>query len=335
MATLHKEFTKYNKELRLSDSRKEILKTSKKNIKKKIRDWFKENKPDELQPKFHGQGSFEMNTTINPIPVKDENDNILVKYDLDFGIYFIDKEGEDNRQSINTWHNWIYRAVENHTSQKPIQKNTCIRVIFSDGHHLDLPIYYKHDDVIELAHKSKDWIESDPKEFYEWFNNKKKNFIQLERIVKYLKGWKNFRETNNSNLKLPSGFELTILAVNNYVNDDNDDKSLRETVRNINTELNKPNGFKCLRPTTPINEDVFANYSSTRKNNFLTTLKNLLNDLDRARDEENFKKASEFLRNNQFGNRFPLGDDKKEEQKSNDLAKGMVSGLIPPKSYGY
>ena len=335
MATLHKEFTKYNKELKLSDSRKDTLKTSREDIKKKIRNWFKENKPDELQPKFHGQGSFEMNTAINPIPLKDENDNTLLKYDLDYGIYFIEREDEDNRQSIDTWHNWVCIAVENHTSKKPIQKSTCIRVIFSDGHHLDLPIYYKKDDLIKLAHRSRGWIISDPKEFYKWFNDNKKNRIQLERIVRYLKGWKNYREKNNSNLKLPSGFELTILAVNNYVEDDNDDKAFRETVRNIHSELNKPNGFKCLRPTTPLNEDVFADYSPTRKNNFLATLNNLLNDLDGSRDEENFKKASEILINNQFGKRFPHGEDKNEEQKSNDLAKGMVSGLIPPKPYGY
>lgn len=332
MAVLHKEFTKYNMEIKLTSSRKEKLKTSRKDIKKKIRKRFKENKPDELQPKFHGQGSFEMNTGVNPIPVKDENNNTLLKYDLDFGIYFIENEGEDNKQSIETWHNWVYNAVEDHTSKKPVRKTTCIRVLFSDGHHLDLPIYYKLNDVIELAHRSKGWIESDPKEFYEWFNNEKN--LQLERIVRYLKAWKNYRELNNSNLKLPSGFELTILATNNYVEDDNDDKALRETVRKIDRELNKPFGFKCLRPTTPKDEDVFADYSDTRKNNFLNTLSSLLNDLDKADKEKNFKKASEILRNNQFGDRFPLGADKNEEEKRDSLGRSLSTALITPKPYG-
>lgn len=332
MAVLHKEFTKYNKAIKLSDSRKEKLKTSRKDIKKKIRKWFKDNKPDELQPKFHGQGSFEMNTGVNPIPETDENDKTLLKYDLDFGIYFIEKEDEDNKQSIETWHNWVYSAVEDHTDKKPIKKTTCIRVIFGDGHHLDLPIYYKLEDVIELAHKSKGWIESDPKEFYEWFNNLKNG--QLERIVRYLKGWKNYRELNNPSLKLPSGFELTILAANNYVEDDNDDKAFRETVRKIAVEMNKTNGFKCLRPTTPKDEDVFASYSSTRKDNFLSTLRSLLNDLDKAKDEKNFKKASEVLRNSQFGERFPFGEDKDEEEKSNKLGKSLGAALVTPKPYG-
>jgi hypothetical protein len=333
MAVLHKEFTEFNKKIRLSESRREMLKASRKDIKRKIRKWFKDNKPTELQPKFHGQGSFEMFTGINPIPMKDDDGNTLLKFDLDFGIYFIEKEEEDNKQTVETWHNWVYQSVEDHTSKKPVRKTTCIRVIYSDGHHIDLPIYYKHDDIIELAHKSKGWIESDPKEFYEWFNNIKN--AQLERIVRYFKAWKNYKEINNSNLKFPSGFELTILAANNYVEDDNDDKAFRETVRKIDTELNKPNGFKCLRPTTPKGEDVFYNYTISRKNNFLSTLKSLLNDLERAKDDKNFKKASEILRNNHFGDRFPLGADKDEEEKSNNLGKSLGAASITPKPYGY
>ncbi|MFW5803630.1 MAG: cyclic GMP-AMP synthase DncV-like nucleotidyltransferase [bacterium] len=332
MATLHKEFIGFNKQIRLTDCRKDKLKNSRKDIKKKIRKWFKDNKADELQPKFHGQGSFEMNTGINPITEYDDDGNALLKYDLDFGVYFIEKEDEDNKKSIDTWHNWVYQSVEDHTNKKPIKKTTCIRVVFNDGHHIDLPIYYKLDDVIELAHKSKHWIESDPKAFYEWFNDLKK--AQLERIVRYLKAWKNYRENKNSNLKLPSGFELTILAANNWVEDDNDDKAFRETVRKIDEELNKEGGFKCIRPTAPI-EDVFANYSEIRKTNFLTTLSNLLTDLDRARDEKNFKKASEILRKNQFGERFPLGEDTDEENKSRKLGAAIGATSVRPKPYAY
>jgi len=333
MAILHKEYNNFNSEVKLTPARKESLKTSKKSIRKRIQKWFSDNKPDELQPKFAGQGSFEMNTTVNPIPVVDNDGNRLLKYDLDYGVYFIEKKGENNKRSIQTWHDWVFDAVDDHTNKDSIDKNTCVRVIFVDGHHIDLPIYYKKDEVIELAHKSKDWIVSDPKEFYEWFNDKKTS--QLERIVRYLKAWKNYRELNNTNLKLPSGFEMTILATNNYVADDNDDVAFRETVRKINTELNKPNGFKCLRPTTPKNEDVFGGYSDTRKNNFLSTLKSLLDDCDKAKDTKNFKKASEYLRNNQFGTRFPLGEDKDEEQKSNELKRSIEKSMIIPKPYGY
>ncbi len=332
MAVLHKEFIKYNKEIKLTSTREESLKKSRKELRRKIRNWFKDNKSNELQPKFRGQGSFGMNTVINPIPTYDDDGEKLLKYDLDDGVYFIEKDDEDNKKSINTWHDWVCDSVENHTGKDSIRKTTCVRVVFADGHHIDLPIYYK-DGTIELTHKTKSWLESDPKEFVEWFNDF--NNSQLKRIVRYLKAWKNYREDNNSNLKLPSGFELTILAANNHVKDDNDDKAFRETIRNINTELNKTNGFKCLRPTTPKGEDVFAAYSDTRRDNFLNTLSSLLSDLDRADNEKNFRKASEYLRNNQFGDRFPLGEDKKEEARSNQLASSLGAAAIIPKPYGY
>jgi hypothetical protein len=332
MARLHKEFIQFNMELKLTTVRKDGLKNSRKEIKRKIRNWFDENKPDELQPKFAGQGSFEMNTIVNPIP-EYENDIILRRYDLDYGIYFIENEGEDNKRAIETWHNWVYEAVEDHTDQAPIKKNTCIRVIFADGHHIDLPIYYQKDGIITLAHKTKDWIESDPKEFYEWFNSEKS--AQIERIVRYLKAWKNYRETKNSSLRMPSGFSLTILAVNNYAEYDNDDQSFRETILNLHSELSRTGGFKCLRPTTPVGEDVFQEYSETRKTNFLNALESLLGDMERADEEKNFREASEILRNNQFGSRFPLGEDKDEDKKSATLAAALGAAGIKPKPYGY
>jgi hypothetical protein len=254
-------------------------------------------------------------------------------YDLDDGIYFIENVDEDNRKAIQTWHDWVFESVDNHTFQDTIRKTTCIRVVFADGHHIDMPIYYMIEDVIELAHRVKGWIKSDPKAFYEWFNNLKN--AQLERIVRFLKGWKDYREFNNSSLKLPSGFELTILASNNYVEDDNEDVAFRETVRKINEELNKKDGFKCLRPTTPKDEDVFEGYSETRKTNFLNALESMLKDLDRADIEKNFKKATEIIRRNVFGDRFPLGEDKNEDVKSEELSRAIGSALITPKPYGY
>lgn len=333
MATLHKEYSGFNSDIRLNQSRIDSLNKSKKELRKKIRDWFATNKPNEIQPKFGGQGSFMMDTGVNPIPKYDKDGNKLLKYDLDYGVYFLGTNDDEKKQNVTTWHNWVFKSVEKHTSKDPIDKNTCVRVIFADGHNIDLPIYYKKDGLLQLAHKSEDWIDSDPKAFYEWFNNNKTS--QLERMVRYFKTWKNFRENNNTNLKLPSGFEFTILATNNFSPDDNDDAAFRETVRNTYNELNRFGGFKCLRPTTPKDEDVFAEYSEQRKTSFLNALKSLLDDLDRAKNEKNFKKASEILINHQFGDRFPLGDDTTEEEKSSVLRSTLASASIAPKPYGH
>jgi hypothetical protein len=333
MAVLHKEYIAFNKEIKLSDSRKESLQISRKELRKKIRKWFSENKPNELQPKFWSQGSFEMNTGVNPIPFYDNEGNKILRYDLDDGIYFIENPDEDNRRAIETWHDWVFESVDNHTSKQTIRKQTCVRVVFADGHYIDLPIYYNLEQVIELAHRSKGWIESDPLSFYKWFNDLKNK--QLERIVRFLKAWKDYEEFDNSSLKLPSGFELTILAAESYIEDDNDDVAFRETIRAIFNTLNKPNGFRCLRPTTPKGEDVFSDYSESRKTDFLNALSALISNLDRANSEENFKTASEIIRNNVFGTRFPIGEDKRQEEKSNSLSIAIGSALITPKPYGY
>ena len=333
MSVLHKEYIVFNKTIRLTQSRKTSLRKSRKELRKSIKKWFDENKPQEIQPQFGSQGSMQMNTTTNPIVLYDEENNPIRQYDLDDGIYFIERDGEDTKRAIDTWHDWVYQAVENYTSQKPIRKTTCIRVVFSDGRHIDLPIYYKQKDVIELAHRSKGWLISDPKKFYEWFNGEKS--LQLERLVRYFKAWKNYKEHNNASLKLPSGFELTILATNNYFISDNDDEAFRGTVRKIVSTLNKPNGFKCLRPTVPKNEDVFATYSETKKTKFLEALNGLLKSLDDADSQNNFKKASVIIRDRVFGERFPLGEDKDQQVKSKLLEKSISTSIITPKPYAY
>lgn len=330
MATLHQQYIEFNSKIKLNDPRIASLKTSRKDLRKKIRKWFRENKEDELQPKFGGQGSFEMGTMINPIPVNDKDGNSIIKYDLDDGIYFLEREGEDNRQTIDTWHDWVYSAVHGHTNTPPERHKACIRVIFSDGHHIDLPIYYKKDDLIELAHNETGWTESDPKAFCEWFNNQ--NSRQLERMVRYFKAWKNFQENENPDLSLPNGVSLTILATNNYVADDNDDAAFRKTVDKILAELQKPDGFKCLRPTTPKDEDLFANFTPTMKDDFLAKLEDLRSTCNNAAEEKNLRTATELLRA-EFGNRFPLGADVDEEKKSQQLAAALGSATVRPVPY--
>jgi len=330
MAKIQQHFTEFNGIIRLSNDKKEKLQKSRKSIRSKINKYFSEKKSNELQPKYEGQGSFEMNTVINPIPVNDKDGNTILKYDLDDGVYFIEKDREDNKKSIDTWHSWVFNAVDDHTNSPTKDKTTCVRVVFADGHHIDLPIYYEKDNKTELAHKSKGWIESKPVEFTNWFNEKAKDNQQLRRIVRYLKAWKNFREFQNSNLNFPSGFALTILAVNSFKPDTNDDKAFLETIEGINDTLNYH--FQCLRPTTPKNEDIFIDFSETRKKDFLNALDNLLKDCKKAKSEKNIKKATEYLIKH-FGDRFPLGKDKDEETSNNALFSALSSTAIKPKPY--
>jgi len=329
MATLNIEFRKFNRIIRLNQSKRDELIGNRNALRTKIRDWFNNNKEGGLQPKFSIQGSFLMNTIINPLPEKYNEGRTLYKYDLDDGVYFIERGGENNKESVQTWHNWVYRSVDGHT-EKSIDKTTCVRVVYSDGHHIDLPIYYKGSDIPQLAHKSKGWLDSDPKEFAEWFNDNVKAFPQIRRLTRFLKAWKNFRELENSNLKLPSGFILSILIAENYVKRDRDDESFRKTVANIIDVLEIR--FLCFRPTTPSDEDLFADYSRTKRNDFISNLKKLLEAFVEAEEEDNYKLASEYIIK-QFGNRFPLGKDQSCSGRKNRLAATVGNYRVKP--YGY
>lgn len=324
MANNHAQFTAFNDTIRLNNSRKDTLKGNRKAVRERVTTYFKVNHPDDIQPKYHSQGSFSMNTILNPISDSEGTDSLFA-FDLDDGIYFVsDKNNNDDRLSVAIYHNRVYKAVENHTSLGATDKTTCVRVEYAAGHHIDLPIYFKQKDAKPtLAHKSKDWIESDPKEFYEWFNNKASQDQQLRRIVRYLKAWSDYCYSKNNNVKMPSGFILTILASNNFVANERDDIAMKDVLTKMNRNL-KTN-FSCTRPTTPVGEELLGlNFSKTRKENFLAKLDSFATSAEQAINETNPKKAC-LKWQKHFGDRFCCTTAKDEDE---DVVKHNFAPII-------
>lgn len=330
MANCNEHFEEYNVKIRLTDARRKSLKGSRKELCKKVRKWFDENKPNETKPKFSGQGSMSMDTIINPIPrkiVENGEEKTVLYYDVDDGIYFQGDKDPKDRPTPTTYHNWIYDAVKGHTDKDPIDKNTCIRTLFAYGHNIDQPIYYKKGETPELAHKRDGWIESDPKEFTDWFNDLAEKEPQLRRLVRYGKGWADKREFDNNSKSMPSGLILTILIAENAIyRKDRDDVALKETLLAIQRNLNIL--FECKRPTTPKGENLLANYG--HKEYFMNCLANFIADATKALQEKNIKKASELWRNH-LSDRFPLGEDKDETSN----ASAGLGAIIPATTKPY
>lgn len=319
MANCHNLFLDFNSNIKLTDARKTSLKSSRKELKRKIVKYFEENKPKEIKPKFGGQGSFTMDTIVNPIPIKVKEGNeekTLLEYDIDYGVYFIGDEDEDDRKTIETYHNWIYEAVKDHTDQDPIKKNTCVRVIFADGHNIDLPIYYKQKETPELAHKKDGWILSDPLKFVEWFESKVDEKGQLRRTIRYVKAWSDYKSGD-----MPSGLILTILFTENIHFSDKDDVSLLETLKKVKAKLDSE--FKCKRPTTPKDEDLFSDYSETRKTYFLNALESIIKSGEQAIENPNQKEACQKWQKH-FGDRFPCNRAKDEIEDSKSYASPAI-----------
>lgn len=295
MANTQSPFQNFSTEITLSTSKNNSLKKSRNALRSDIKTWFSDK--EKKLPSFCWQGSFSMKTVVNP-PSNGE-------YDLDDGVYLYGYENikKEDWPSPTTVHSWIKDAVKDRTKADPIDKDTCVRVCYSAGYHIDLPIYIVKDEVAYLAHKTKGWIESDPKAFRSWFIDKVSSDSygeQLRRVVKYLKAWKDYKGISFK------GIEITILATDNFEQyDHRDDKCLRDTVASIISSLE--DDFSCVKPVAP-GEDLFDDASSTKQSSILDGLRTLKSNLDKAITETNEKKATEYLRKS-FGDRFPLGKD--------------------------
>ena len=312
MANLNGLYSKFSDEITISSTKRESLRTSRDALREDIKEWFSDN--GKLLPSFYGQGSYAMKTLINPINGND--------YDIDDGVYIDGYEDEDisNWPIPSTIHKWIKDAVEDRTVAGATDKDTCVRVNYAKGYHIDIPAYICKGDDAYLAHKSKGWFISDPKSFTNWFINKVRDDInygeQLRRVVKYIKAWRDYK---GNPLK---GIEITILATNHFERyEGRDDKSIKGTVDNIIAELERT--FCCIKPVEPY-EDLFEDASETRKSSIISGLKSLSENLGKAILEEDEKKATEILRGSVFGNRFPLG---KETQKNN-YAVSAAPGVL-------
>lgn len=318
MANLHNLFNEYNQIIRLSDTKRSELILVRNNLRSRIQKRHEQfsgvTKPyDDLE--FQSQGSFVMDTIIKPV----RND-----YDLDDGIYFMGRLSKDKRAASEVFHKMIIDAIgANYNDvEKVIDKDTCVRVLYKSGFHIDLPIYYADNKQCpDLADKGKGWILSNPVEFIAWFEEKarsgfqksylyessmfdqyerwltdiRKKDVQIRRLVRYMKSWGDLRRE-----EMPCGLIMTILVANNYYEHERDDISLKETLVLIQSALRK--SFVCERPTTPKGEDLLA--SCINRETFLKYINQFIENGRLALTETDPQKACKHWQKS-FGDRFP------------------------------
>jgi hypothetical protein len=284
---------------------------------------------------FQSQGSFVMDTIIKP----HETD-----FDLDDGVYFIGNLTEEQRSDTQIFHDIIIKAIDkNNEIEDIIDKKTCVRVKYKKGNndlgfHIDIPIYYaKNYEQPELAHTEEGWVESNPVEFIAWFEEKaKSNFnkaflyesakyfsdydkwlsdirkkdTQLRRIVRYLKAWGDIKRK-----EMPPGIVMSILAANNFIENERDDIALRDTLVAIKNDLDE-NKFTCIRPTPKVGEDLFVKTSKEEKEYFYNSLRAFIESANLAINNPNQKDAC-LKWQKHLGKRFPcyLAKDEIEGSK--------------------
>jgi hypothetical protein len=314
MANTHSQFMTFLDAIKLKEASKDSLRTSRDANRTRIKTHFKETLKRPV-PTFCGQGSYTMNTGVEPLSGED--------YDIDDGVYI-----QDLGTDMSTWptadtvHGWIVDAVKGSTSETPKNKARCVRVRYQADYHVDLPIYAMDANdqprLFEIG-KSTPPI-SDPKKLREWWKNAVSGKPQLRRIVRYLKAWRDYKNAISSTA---SGLALTILAVNHYVEDEQDDIAFQKTVEAIYNHLNS--GFSVAKPVEPY--DVLSErWSSAQRSGLISQLKTLKDKGQEAIDKEKLSDATKLWRK-QLGERFPEIEEEADEASRKTSAPAYVRGL--------
>lgn len=310
MADVTTEFKKFHEKILLSTAQETSLRRSRDAIRERIRKHFRDVLEADV-PKFHQQGSFAMRTTVQPLDGE---------FDIDDGVYFLHLDKDKAKwPTPATVHGWLVDATDDHTDSPPQDKNSCVRVRFKREYHVDLPSYGEHDNKFYLAHKTKGWVESDPKALTEWFRKQVKPNEQFRRIVRYLKAWADHQERKLG--KMPSGLILSVLAANDFVADDRDDIALSKTVAAIKEKVTPV--VYVTNPVAP-SEELSARLNADRKKRFTDAIAEFAKTASEAVDEKSEKAASKKWQE-MFGDRFPLAEDRAAQKKAD--AAALVSAL--------
>lgn len=208
---------------------------------------LKENLPKRVKIKdFIAQGSMAIRTTI-----QEEGGD----YDIDDGITFyaetlkgaiiglFDMGSDEVRDMV--------RDALKHAmfSKQPDVFGNCVRVYYSEGYHVDVPLFRvidagTADERQELAGKD-GWKASDPTEINRWFEERvqKLNRIQddaggqFRRMIRLLK---RFARSRGKQWNMPNGLKLTMLADECFERSyDRDDKAFYFLLSNLHDRLHK------------------------------------------------------------------------------------------------
>lgn len=290
MANCHPLFQQFIDAVSVSGNRKDKMNASRTAIQEHLKDYFKK-KEGVVIPRFALQGSYIMGTLVQKLDAT---------YDVDLGLYFLEKPTVD----ANTVQRYVLNAMEGWTDTPPKHKKKCIRVIYKDDYHIDIPVYYKLDSDSHPHLATKDgWEDSDPKDFKEWFKERCDEKGQLKRLVKVLKAW---ADKLSASFKGPSGLALSIWAATHLKAADRDDLALTILLEAMKNAIAP--GFTCRMPTFAYN-DVTSKLDNDQKEKFREALKAFAIDARKAVDSKNQLEASKLWQRH-LGNRFPAGEDK-------------------------
>ena len=299
MADFSKELLNFEEIISFSKKRIEDLKKGRNALRDKIKKYFINN--GYKVPNFFMQGSYSLGTLIEPIEGE---------YDLDDGVYLNHLDDDkDSWPSTESIHNFLFKSVENHTQEVKDKKN-CVRVVYKNDKHIDLPMYTKSEEKYYIPKKYENqWVERDPKQFKDWFLSKANEHEgnKSRRVIKYIKAWKDFKDVKIT------GIIISILVVNNFENADNEVDSLIETLKNIIKDLKE--NKKLLHPIHN-EENLISKWSESKLDDTLKKLNDFKEKLELAKESDDDETYEILIK--LFGDRFPT-IEKSDSRDSNKV----------------
>lgn len=318
MANTHDGFIDYLKELDLTTTQEERLRTSRDALLNRISAKFK--KDWRKVPEYESQGSYALGAQNRPL-----SDD----FDLDHGVYLVHLD-DTAVLSVHDAFKLVREAVDGHTTEPCPPKDTCVRVQYKaadDGtpaHHVDLAIYRKFSDGRRhYAHLVHGWQPSDQKGFIQHFQRKVTD--QSRAVIRTLKGWAD-QNNGERDAKLPSGFHLTVCVLECFKPAaERHDRAFLWTAEAILERMkayNSGTGAAFKRPVVP-GEDIFATFNLMRRSHFIKKLEEALNVARKAMNETDDGRARRHWRK-LFGDRFPAPEEIEEKSQSTWTAPAII-----------
>lgn len=247
----------HGEEVSLPQPERTAMKKRRDANRKRVRSGLEE--AERPKPKeFVSQGSYSMKTMV-----QDKGKD----YDIDDGAYFDKGDLVGSRgaelSSLDA-RKRVRDAVDDGTfKDEPEAKPNCVRVHYSEGYHVDIPVYRIIEEkdaagntssFVELA-ASDGWKRSDARDVTGWFDKKNKslspdstNGRQMRRVTRYLK--KLSRSRASWKKPILGGFGITVLVTECFVaNEEREDVALYETMMAIVKRLR--GNLVVSHPVTP------------------------------------------------------------------------------------
>lgn len=222
---------------------------------------------------FQSQGSYAHRTMVQH---KDKD------YDIDDGVYFWQddlKGPRDGDKTPRQAKEMVQKALDDGRFKQPPEVRTnCVRVYYSAGYHVDVPVYRKvkttnnGEEQVDYEIASTDWKNADPVEVTRWFTRENMcqspdttNGRQLRRSTRLNKAFARSRESWRS--RIATGFMITTLIVNECYckNADREDEALYDTMVAMRDRLN--DNLEIKHPT--VDGDMLTSGSDDARAKFL------------------------------------------------------------------